>query len=83
MLGDKADLVRWVRRYDAAERSADDERRAHPLTPSESFNRALELMRLARDHRVADFEGGEIPAEDLLAYRAWNRIRQKLLAPHG
>jgi hypothetical protein len=83
VLGDKADLVHWVRRYAVAERRADAERREHPPSPDESLSRSLELMRLARDHRVTDVPDGEIAAEDLLAYSTWNRIRRRFSSADG
>jgi hypothetical protein len=80
--GSTADLVRWVRRFQAVESQIDAERRAHPPTPDESLARASSLRDFA-EGLGAVVRPGPPSEEDLDVYRTWDRLRHSLLGRHA
>jgi hypothetical protein len=76
MGAERSDIVRWVRRYEAAERRIAAERRASRLDPEEALSRALDLTLLVEEVRPAGPERDPTD-EDLRAYETWARLRRK------
>jgi hypothetical protein len=73
----RSELVRWVRRYEEAERLDAAEARGRPLSPDQSLTRALELVRLAESLGVLE-DRRRTTDEDLAAYETWARLRRAI-----
>jgi len=73
-----ADLRRWVRGHQAAERRIAADRRGQPIDSDAALGRALELMQLVEELH-GDAGDPETPTEeDLRVYDVWVRLRAAL-----
>jgi len=80
-MSEPAELVRWVRRYEAAGRRIAAERRACPTAPDESLGRALELALLVEE--CGGSPGSDDPTEeDRRVYETWARLRRRWRRRH-
>jgi hypothetical protein len=72
-----SDLVSWVRRYEAAARRIDEERRAHPLTPDESLDQALALAGFVERVGLRGLKDESLE-DDLAVHQTWARLRRAI-----
>jgi hypothetical protein len=78
----KSELRGWVQRFDVAEQRSKRARVLRPLSPDESFAKALDLVRLADECGM--HKNNPNPSdEDLEVMATWNRLRRAVGMPHG
>ena len=77
----RSELVRWIRRYEAADRRIAAERRARRMDPDDALSQALGLALLAEE--CGESAGSCDPTdEDRRVYESWALLRRRWCRPH-
>ncbi len=82
VIATKSELREWVHRFQAAEQRSRQARISRPMSPDESFAKALELMRLA-DECGMPKKNPHPSNEALKVIATWTRLRKAGGMPHG